>query len=114
MVASHHKQGLPRQLRGSRACLSRDRLSLRPAHRAGKAIAAAANVGDVADRGVPIAESLAKGGNLKAQTDVIEDQLPPDASNEVTPADPLRRVLEQRDQNVQGTAANLQRRAVPL
>src|SRR5580700_6230490 len=113
-VASHHDQGLPRQRNRSHACLSKRRLSLRPAHRAGEAVAAAGNILDVANRGVSVAESLAKGGNVNAQTDLIDDQLPPDTPDEVTLADHFRRVLEQRDQNVQGTAANLQWRAVLL
>ena len=113
-VASHHEQGLPRQLRRSRACLSWRRLSLRPGNLSRKAVALAGNICNVADRGVPIAESLAKGGNVNAQTDLIDDQLPPDTPHEVTIADHFRRVLEQRDQDVEGTAANLECSAVLL
>ncbi len=118
-VASHHDQGLPRQLRGSRGGrrgFFRRRLSLclRPGHPSGKAVAAAGNIGDVVDRGVRIAEPLAKGGNVKAQTDLIDDQLPPDTPDEVTLADDFRGMLEQRDQDVERTTADLEGSAVLL
>src|ERR1700722_5751297 len=99
-------------MQSSHGCFSGGRLGHRPGHCAGKAVAPARDVGDVADSGGPGIESFAKAGDLSADTTLIDDQPPPGATVEVMFADHFRRLLEQRDQDVEGTAANLYRNAV--
>src|ERR1700677_2539241 len=99
-------------MQSSHGCLSGGRLAHRPGHCASKAVATARDVGNVADRGVPVIESFAKAGDLSTDTTLIDDQPPPGATVEVMFADNFRRLLEQRDQDVEGTAANLHRNAV--
>src|SRR3984957_2387494 len=112
IIASNHLQGPPRQMQSSHRCLSGGRLGHRPGHCASKAVATARDVGKVADGGVPVIESFAKAGDLSTDTALIDDQLPPGATVEVMFADNFRRLLEQGDQDVEGTAANLHRNAV--
>src|ERR1700689_3806284 len=99
-------------MQSSHGRLSGGRLAHRPGHSASKAVATAWDIGNVADRGVPVIESFAKAGDLSTDTALIDDQPPPGATVEVMFADHFRRLLEQRDQDVEGTAANLHRNAV--
>ena len=85
MVAPHHQQGPARQTRDRPGF--RSRLGRRPGHRAGKAVAPAMDIGNVADRGVPIIQLFSKGGNVNAQTALIDDQIPPCTSDKLTLAD---------------------------
>src|ERR1700722_1224260 len=99
-------------MQSSHGCLSGGRLGHRPGDCASKAVATAGDVGDVADSGVPVIEAFAKAGDLSADTSLIDDQPAPSATVEVMFTDNFRRLLEQHDQDVEGTAANLHRNAV--
>src|SRR5580698_11328919 len=99
-------------MQSSHGCLSGGRLAHRPGHCASKAVATARDVGNVADSGVRLIESFAKAGDMSTDTTLVDDQPPPGATVEVMLANNFRRLLEQRDQDVEGTAANLHRNAV--
>src|SRR5438552_11888729 len=114
IVATDDQQLLARQLRRSRECIARSRTRSCPGHLSGKAVAPARYVCDVTICRSSNAEALAQGSHVNAQADIIDDECPPGALDELTFADDFRRMLEQHKQNVEGAAANPERLAVLL
>jgi hypothetical protein len=69
---------------------------------------------DIASAGLTVTEDLSKGGDVKSQTALIDYQRPPSAGHQLTLTHDSRRSLDQHRENVQCSAADLERDAVFL
>ncbi len=79
-----------------------------------KAVTPTRDIRDIATARFTVTEDFPKGGNVDPQTALVDHQRPPGAGDQITFTYDPRRMLDQCRENIQSSAADLERDAVFL
>jgi hypothetical protein len=82
--------------------------------RCDEAVAAARSVGHVANTGLALAQGLAQTGDVHTQAALVDGDIRPYTRDQLFLADDLSGVLHQDDEDVERTAAQLERDSSPF
>ncbi len=74
-------------------------------HRCDKGVSPAGVVGDVAPAGAAVPKRLAQRGDMDPKRSLIDDRIGPGAGDQLILADRLAGAFDERDEDVQGPAA---------
>src|SRR5882757_2408076 len=112
-VASHHPQQASGQL-GVSVCNPAFGKRRRAPNGRHEAIAAARDIGHVADARLTVAEDLPKRGDMEAQAALFDDEIRPDPRHQLPLADDFGCTLDERAEKVERAAAKMERDTIPL